>query len=363
MKKFSIILLLVFCVLSSQITLAQIDSSSPKKEKTSKKDKKNKEKAPKVKKEKPAKSSSSTGSNGNLGPVFDGASVSVSAGYSVYHGDLGDYMFFPRPKQFSTYLSGAYKVSIARDIKWGLGAQFHFNKGSLIGTRKTGKYSSTVSFRNHFEDISLSVRYNLKDVLFKGDSSRFYIYAKAGFGSMWYRSQLYDTETLNTKDYEGYIEVDNTQGLAQKTLSDKTKKAQTYIIPYGITVGYRVNYKFDLFLDITQSNTFTDRLDAWSRSWTAKDKYNYIGIGLTYNFNRDPEKDAPKKCIKKVQATADNNIEDTSSDNSSTDDIRKSIFAKKGKHKKDKDDDLLNIRLKLFETQLKLFEMQYLIGQ
>lgn len=295
----------------------------------------------------------------NFGPVFDGAYVSLSAGMNVYFGDLANYKLFPRFNQYSDHLTGAFKFTVGREIKWGLGAQFNYQRGSLIGTRITGKNSSSKSFRNKFFDISLQVNYRLNDVLFKkNEYNRFTLYGHIGIGMMWYRTQLFDTETLNTKDYEGYIEVESTEGLAQKTLSDKTKKASTLTLPYGIRLNYKYNYKMDIHLDLTQTATFTDRLDAFSRDWTAKDKYEYIGIGVTYNFNRTKE-DEPKKREKKV-------VDDKNDDTSATvkpESSSNKLFGGKKKQNKGEEDELLNIRLKLFETQLKLFEMQYLLGK
>jgi len=368
-KKFFILIFILSIGCTYSFAQKESSSTKTKKEKKEKKVKAPKEKkvkAPKEKKEKAPKASStdSSGEGGdkNFGPVFDGASVSVSTGVNVYYGDIAAYNLFPRTSQFKDHITAAFKFSIARDIKWGLGARLSYQKGSLIGTRKTGKHSSLVSFENHFNDISFQARYNLNDALFKkNEYNRFKLYGFIGFGYMWYRSQLYYTETLNTKDYEGYIEVENTQGISQKTLSDKTSKAKTWTIPYGLTLSYKYNYKIDIHLDFTQTSTFTDRLDAFDRSWTAKDKYNYIGVGVTYNFNRTKD-DAPKKRPKKEDEN-DDTVDSSDTDPSKNDNIKKGIFSKKNKRKKSNDDELLNIRLKLFETQLKLFEMQYLLGK
>ena len=296
----------------------------------------------------------------SLGVVFDGASITLSAGMNVYFGDIAAYKLFPRPSQFNEHITAGFKATIAREIKWGLGAQINYQRGSLIGIRQPGKQSSFVSFENQFFDLSFQVRYFLNKVLFKkNEYNRFYLYAQVGVGTMWYRSRLYDTKTFGTKDYEGWVEVEATEDLAQKTLSDKVARAKTFTIPYGLTVNYKFNYKIDIHLDITQTSTFTDRIDAFRRDWTAYDKYSYIGIGLTYNFNRTAD-DAPKKREKpekkdKEKATSSND-----------DNIKQSLLSKKSDKKSKKnneDDELLNIRLKLFETQLKLFEMQYLLGQ
>ena len=115
----------------------------------------------------------------------------------------------------------------------------------------------------------------------------------------------------------------------------------------------------DFHFDFTQTTTFTDRLDAFSRDWTAKDKYEYIGVGITYNFNRSKE-DEPKKREKKEDTKEAN--ADTST-NVKSDDSNHKLFSGKKKSNKGEEDELLNIRLKLFETQLKLFEMQYLLGK
>lgn len=342
---------LLIGLMASNVVFAQEITEKKKKEK--------KEKEPKAEKVTSTDDNSSEEGDKSLGVVFDGASIAVSAGLNYYMGDIASYKYFPRSSQYKSHFTGGFKASIARDIKWGLGAQLNYQRGSLTGTRKTGKNSSTVSFENQFFDMSFQVRYLLNKAMFKkNEYNRFYIYGSVGFGSMWYRTRLYDTETLNTKDFEGWVEVENTKGLAQKTLSDKTSRARTWTVPYGLTVNYRYNYKIDIHLDITQTSTFTDRLDAFDRSWTAKDKYNYIGLGITYNFNRTKD-DAPKKkekVIKDDTETSENN-----------EDIKSSILSRnksnKSKKSSSKDDELLNIRLKLFETQLKLFEMQYLLGQ
>ena len=366
-KKFFILVFVLSLGCSYSFAQKKDSSAKAKKEKKAKEPKEKKVKAPKEKKEKTPKTSSSNsgeeGGDKNFGPVFDGASVSVSTGVNVYYGDIAAYNLFPRPRQFKDHMTSAFKFSLAREIKWGLGARLSYQKGSLIGTRKTGKHSSLVTFENHFNDISLQARYFLNDALFKkNEYNRFKLYGFLGFGYMWYRSQLYDTETFNTKDYEGYIEIETTQNLSQKTLSDKTGKAKTWTVPYGLTLVFKYNYKMDLHLDFTQTTTFTDRLDAFDRDWTAKDKYNYIGIGVTYNFNRTKD-DAPKKRPKKEDEKDDSTDNSSDSESTKNETIRKGIFSKKNKRKNSSDDELLNVRLKLFETQLKLFEMQYLLGK
>jgi hypothetical protein len=296
-----------------------------------------------------------TGKEENLGPVFDGAFAKISAGPSIYYGDLADYYVFPNFSQFSTHIRSAYKIEIGRDIIGKLGASFHFQKGSLKGTRRPGEQSREVFFRTDYNDMALSVRYRLSESLLRANPyRRYYFNAFIGAGMMWWRSQLYDRETKYTKDYEGYVETESTVNSPNKGLLDKAKRPSIMVIPYGVTFGYRLNYKTDIFVDVTQTNTFTDRLDAWARGWTAKDKYLYIGVGVTYNFNRSEAENGIKK--KEKPAKTEGDTEESSEATPAS--TKKGLF---GRRKKSKDDELLNIRLKLFETQLKLFEMQYLL--
>ena len=296
------------------------------------------------------------GEDPQLKPFFNGLSASFSGGFNFYYGDIADYNIFPKTSQFKTNIKTGFKVSIARDIIGILGIKINYQIGNLIGTRKTGKNSSTVSFENSFNDVSIQARVLISDLLFaQTKHTRFKLSANIGLGYMWYRTKQYDAETLQTKDYEGYIPVEGTESLSQKTLSAKGPKATTLTIPYGLTIGYQLSHKIDLHLDFTQSSTNTDRLDAFRREWTSKDKYNYIGLGITYNLNRTL-KDGPSKKSKKKKGSKNNNASsDTSKPKS-----KKGLF---GKKKASKEDELLNVRLKLFETQLKLFEMQYLLGK
>lgn len=300
--------------------------------------------------------------------AFNGAWVSVSGGMNYYFGDIAPYQVLPRTSQFNEQVRSAFKVSLGKNIKWGLGAQVSFQKGSLIGTRRTGKNSSRVSFENQFYDISLEISYLLNNALFNNSShNRFYFYGYAGISSMWYDSYLYNSETLNTIDFEGFKERPETQGLSQKNLLEKDGTPQTFAIPVGFRVNYRVNYKMDIHLDYSITSTFTDRLDAFDRSWTADDKYSYVGLGITFNFNRTSD-DAPSKREKQKNINSNSySNENSSSASGNEDTIRSGILSRrKNKTKNNRnteDDELLNVRLKLFETQLKLFEMQYLLGQ
>jgi len=303
----------------------------------------------------------------NLGTVFDGATVSIAGGFNYYYGDLANYNLIPRASQMKQHLRTAFRFSIAREIIFGIGGQLNFQKGTLIGSRQTGKYSDSTTFENHFSDFSFQATYLLNNVLFKKNKyNRFRVYAHLGIGGVWYRSQRYDPKTLNTKDYEGYVATDETAILSQKTLSDKVKKAKALTVPFGIRLNYKFNYKLDFHLDFTQTHTTTDRLDAFRRDWTAKDKYQFIGLGVTYNFNRVGDEDAPEIKEKEKKEKNEENATDDTSSTSDNGAIRNSLLGKKSSKKKKKksgeDDELLNVRLKMFEIQLKLFEMQYLLG-
>ncbi len=299
---------------------------------------------------------------------FDGFGVTLKHGFNVFHGDLADHNVFPKPGDFKETLKSGYKVGVHRYIKWGLGAQIAFEKGGLVGGRLPGKQSLHVNFREYHYGISVGAIYDLSKVLFpksNADERRYYIEGHVGGTFIAYRSFSIWTVTGHPKDYYGYVEVETTEGLSQKTLLEKSDRRRTMAIPVGANFGYQLNHKTDLTFEITQVNTFTDELDTWVRDWSAKDKYTYIGIGVRYNFNRKKEDFHKKKPVPVDPTLMGNDGElggpnDLNLDDSHID-TRVNIPSSKGR-KKGKRDDLLDVRLKMFEIQLKLFEMQYLLN-
>lgn len=317
-------------------------------------------------------------SSGNSIKFFNGFSIGANAGVGLFHGDLANYDIFGPFKNFGTYYKFGWRIYAAREIKWGLKGKLSFEKGTLGGGRIIGLQSPKVNFNSEYNTVALSASFDILNSLFNKENkkqTKTYLEAEIGIGLTFYRSFTNWTgEDERVRDFVGYTVTDINPPTQRYTIEDKTTPAMALNIPVGFTFGYRINYKTDVTFSYTLNNLATDRLDSWSRDWSARDKYSYFGVGLRYNFNRDKE-DYPKKKPKEKK-----NDQLGSAD---SDDSKWRLFGSKKENVQpnnveipspiesrqsnkivpaEQNKDMEEIRMKMFELQLKLFEMQYLIN-
>lgn len=307
-----------------------------------------------------------TSTSEDLGRFFDGFSVGASAGVGLFHGSLADYDIFAPLGDFSTYYQFGWRAYIERDIKWGLAAKLGFEKGKLAGGRLPGKQSIPVDFETNYNTISLSASFNILDALIKNsglENQKFYLNAEIGVGLCLFRSVSYwRAEDNRPRDNVGYTVTDENPPTQRYTLDGKTAPAMAFNVPVGFTFGYRLNYKTDVTFAYTLNNLSTQRLDTWDRDYAAQDKYSYFGLGIRYNFNRS-KSEYPKKKPKKTKAQRA--LESAKADvNPKKVSLEKPIVShKSGKINPSKENEQLEeVKMKMFELQLKLFEMQYLLN-
>lgn len=313
---------------------------------------------------------------------FDGFSVGGSAGVGLFHGDLADYKHLAPLSDFSTHYRFAWRAFVQRDIKWGLGAQLHFEAGTLRGGRIQGKQSPKINFRSEYRTLALMGTFDLLGELFRKDKDKqykTYLIAEAGIGLTWFRAYTTWTgDDERVRDFVGYSVTDQNPPTQRYVLDERDSPKMALNIPVGFTFGYRINYKTDVTFSYMLNNVMTDELDAKSLDWTANDKYSYFGVGLRYNFNRAEDEYPPKKPKKKKDRKKD--ADDTSDKDK---DKKWRLFGSAKEDVKPKDikiqepiesrlgnkvdpatqnEELEEVRMKMFELQLKLFEMQYLLG-
>lgn len=308
---------------------------------------------------------------------FNGFSIGASAGVAHFHGDLADYDIFAPVSDFSTYYKFGWRVYAARDIKWGLGAKLLFEKGRVAGGRLPGKQSLPVDFETDFSTISAMASFEVLNAMFRKDdklkNTKLYLNAEVGIGLTLYRSLSYwRAEDGRIRDYVGYTMTDDNPPTQRYTADSKTAPATTINIPVGFTFGYRINYKTDVTFSYTLNNLTTDRFDTWDRDFSANDKYSYFGLGLRYNFNREKEdypekKEKDKKKKDKAEGKDGKwNLFKSKKDDVAPKDVSltEPIESRKSHPitSENEQDDLEEIRMKMFELQLKLFEMQYLLN-
>lgn len=314
-----------------------------------------------------------TGSTKKLGAFFNGFSAGASAGVGLFHGSLADYDIFAPMDDFGKYYKFAWRVNIEREIKWGLGAKLQFEKGKLGGGRLPGKQSLPVDFESTYNTVGLVLTYDILDALTRKDgleNNKFFLNAEIGFGLTLYRSLSYwRAEDGRVRDFVGYTVTDDNPPTQRYTADKKTAPAMAFNVPVGFTFGYRANYKTDITFSYTLNNLSTDRLDTWDRDFSAQDKYSYFGLGVRYNFNREKSQ-YPKKKIKEEKAPKAEDEKWKLFGSKKEDvqpnavDLEEPLSSRKSGRidQTQQSDELEDVKLKMFELQLKLFEMQYLLN-
>jgi len=313
----------------------------------------------------PASEASTSQSAFKLPGAFDGMAIGVSGGYSIFQGDIASYERFPKPGDMSESVEFGWALSLYREIKYGLGAELQFHKGKLKGERgQLLDDNAHYIFDAEYYDVSLGLNYDLIQLLTK-KKKRFALNSQLGVGMVAFRAAAIKVNSGLRVGAVGYKPQEESEG---QLLVEKDKREVKAIIPVGLELVYRVNYKADLTFTMNMRNTTTDKMDAWVRDWTANDKYTYVGVGLRFNFNRS-EADEPEKSSKGASNDVQSIGSSASSKEKSGGSKSKSggLFSRKessssSRSRSSESDDLLELRLKLYETQLKLFEMQYLLN-
>ncbi len=293
----------------------------------------------------------------------------------LFYGDLAGYNVMPEVNRFPKAFHSGYRIFIKRKIIGGLGGRLSFEKGGLRGGHRNGRGAQFLKFRTDVTNINLSANYELTRILTetkKVEDRKYYAELNVGIGMLWFRSYSLRRDIGGYKEFYGYTEADVDKGGNKKILLDRDDQLLRMSVPVGLDLGYRINHNMDINANICLFNTTTDKLDSFVRDWSARDKFAYFGIGLTYNFNRSedqyPEKKEEEEKAKKEEEQASAQEKEKSTDISDID-ISEASADKQGLFKKlfkgsdQSDEDLLRIKMKLFQIQMKLFQMQYLLGQ
>lgn len=282
----------------------------------------------------------------------------LDAGATLFYGDIALYNNFPKPKDFNKSFGNGYSFYGGKKFRFGLTAELQGFKGNLQGY----KISENIYPRYFTADVldySLSLKYNLSQELFRQSQQRKFfnrltLFATVGAGQTFFRNRLYEQVHGNwiLTNANGYSITSIDSG----NVKNKTGMTSAIIIPVGGKINFKLNKTTDLAFDVRYITVLSDQLDGWSRSWTHYDKYLYMAVGLVYNFGQKAEEDLPKDqrffMPGKEEASsgsADEKVEPSEKP-------KRGLFSKKVK-KSDKD---FELKLKMYELQLRLFEMLYL---
>ncbi len=309
----------------------------------------------------------------NFMKLKEGWFAGVDLGTTLFYGDISLFNSIPKYKDLGASAGRGFSLYGGKKFKFGLSAELQLFKGTLKGEKRADQLYPRY-FRADVTSYAVNAKYNLSQIIFREQNDRKFfnrltLYITVGGGQAFFRSRLYKYAS-NDQWYLEKVSGYNSSGVdsagvstAGGLVTDKAKTVSTIILPVGGKINFKLNGKTDIVLDINYTTAFTDKLDSWSRSWSHKDRYLYGAIGLMYNFGNETSDDVPDSDrLFRVGSKKSNNSGTSDdaydSDSSSSDGKpKKGRLSKKAK-KEDKD---LEIKMKLYELQLKLFEMQYLV--
>lgn len=296
--------------------------------------------------------------------IKDGWFVGADFGPTLFYGDVALYYAFPKLKDFDQSFGSGYSFYGGKRFKFGLIAEAQLFKGRLRGQKRADKLYPRY-FRGDVMNYSVSVKYNLSERFFRDVlpiklPNRLTVFATVGAGQVFFRTRLYKFAVNNQwylEKAEGYstTSIDSAgigAGAGGGLIKNKKALLNAVIMPVGAKLNYKLNSKTDIALDLYYVTVFSDKIDSWERSWSHKDKYFYSGLGLVYNFGRSSSDDVPEN----MRYLKDKNSSSSDANFTPSGKIKRGgLFRRKSN---DKD---LDIKLKLYELQLKLFETQYLL--
>jgi OOP family OmpA-OmpF porin len=230
-------------------------------------------------------------------------SITGYGGITRFFGDLSQYDFQRGEKENVTGGSG---LSINKQISPLFGIQITGWNGSLAGSKRNVVSSITGNVQNvyfkspSFVQATLEGTANLNRLLFGFDKLRRWKFdAHAGFGIMYFHSDVYDMAT------DRLLLSTNTEGgsKAGTWYRNGTIYTREWVVPMGLAIHYEISPRIDLGLDFVINHVNTEKLDLTASDLTdyasstgifgfvkgdsKLDKWGYGAIGLTYKLGKN----------------------------------------------------------------------------
>ncbi|TDB57326.1 OmpA family protein [Arundinibacter roseus] len=231
-------------------------------------------------------------------------SITGYGGITRFFGDLSQYTFQRGEKE---NLTGGFGVSINKQLTPLFGVQLTGWNGSLAGSKTdvvsslTGN-SQDVYFKSpSFVQATLDGTVNLNRLLFGFNKLRRWKFdAHAGFGIMYFHTDVYDMNT------DRLLLSSNTEG-SSKTAGTWDRNGSIYtrewVVPMGLAIHYEVSPRIDIGLDFAINHVNTEKLDLTASDLTdyatstgifgfvkgdsKLDKWGYGFIALTYKLGKN----------------------------------------------------------------------------
>jgi len=147
----------------------------------------------------------------------------------------------------------------------------HFQ--ALHANFKGRKKSSDHEFEAGLIETQLGTTVNLSNLIFKtNEKRRFFVYATAGIGLIFYKSRSWKESSGVTVAQLGYSTNEN--GRYGNT---------AFVLPVGVGLDYKINNRWFVNFESVLRFTNVDKIDA-KESGNHRDAYYYTSLGVSYNF-------------------------------------------------------------------------------
>ena len=234
--------------------------------------------------------------------LWSGWSVGLNYGITQYNGDVRQFDHAPayqREVNFSE-LQTAYSLNLIKKINPLFSFEGEFIAGKFAGLNRT--YSDVSITENYYDnpygglhegngekfvtdfmEFDASLLFDitkLTSYFTKFNKKNHTIFGKVGMGYNLYHALK---TNLNTDTYIfSYGYVDEGKGEVKESFSDSPSAT---VMLYGLKIGYPLNKKLDINLDITKRTAKSDTWDASERKTKVlKDSYTSMLFGLSYNL-------------------------------------------------------------------------------
>jgi OOP family OmpA-OmpF porin len=216
-------------------------------------------------------------------PKLENVYFGLGAGTSLALTDIKQYTYWPVTNYVSEYGFGAqgfwgYSINSVFSIQGGL---------SLAGARGVDR-EKALWFQGNITELSLTAKFNLTNLAFSvnKDQRKFSLYALAGVGYSWFKSDLRKLSSGDDND-----QIVFTEGYESKTNTDNPERSVAGVANVGFGAQYKITNNFDVFIESSFRYMDTDKLDSWVSDNSSFDKYNYNAVGLIYRLgNKSWEK-------------------------------------------------------------------------
>lgn len=249
-------------------------------------------------------------------------SVGVNLGTTQF---LGDIQRNPSgQRQVGDWSVNDWKLGFGGNVAYQLGYAFGVNftvlSANLSGQKSYGdialqgnSQNNFASFKANVIDYSLNFTCNFLNLLYRDKTKPRKInpYVSLGYGFTSFRSMKKRLGTDQILDVWGY----------DKNTFAKIERTTEVIVPVALGVKFRLSKSFDLGVEQSLRNAFTEKLDATAGSSKKEDKYGYLSLSLTYKIGKSEESEewvnpfeALNKNLDDIQSNIDGLAKDADGD-------------------------------------------------